>query len=304
MGWMVYLICFLAAGCGPTNDSNTTTPVPVTRITAIPSMTSSLLMAATPTNTRWPSPTPSPTKTRPPTLTPLPTIPAEAAPELVQDLLQNNAGCRLPCWWGAIPGQTTWQEAERFLNSFQAEVSSRQGFHEVRVAVPEEVYSAGLGYILLYYWAPEDVIEQIDVMPAPSTTYQLPQVLVDYSLPTAVWISTYAGARDGTLPFRLLLFYPEQGISIQYIDHLADEVDYKISGCFQEEDSPPTLFLSSPEIALTPQEVLEVSHFDEGQFYLPLEEATGMEIETFYQIFKQSNGTNCLETPVELWTGY
>ncbi len=34
---------------------------------------------------------------------------------------------------------------------------------------------------------------------------------------------------------------------------------------------------------------------------MPLAQATEMDIETFYQTFKNPNNTECLETPAELW---
>ena len=35
--------------------------------------------------------------------------------KLVQELLENNGGCKLPCWWGFTPGKTTWVEARQIL---------------------------------------------------------------------------------------------------------------------------------------------------------------------------------------------
>jgi hypothetical protein len=35
--------------------------------------------------------------------------------------------------------------------------------------------------------------------------------------------------------------------------------------------------------------------------FRPLEEATGMSVEQFYQSFVQPNNNRCLETPADLW---
>jgi hypothetical protein len=60
------------------------------------------------TRTLMPAPTPKPpTPTVPPSPTLVPTLTADQEQALVLDLLQNNAGCRLPCWWGFTPGKTT-----------------------------------------------------------------------------------------------------------------------------------------------------------------------------------------------------
>jgi hypothetical protein len=62
-----------------------------------------------------------------PTWTPRPTLNPDEAIRLVQDLLVDNCGCRLLCYWGVVPGETTWQEAKSFLEAFAhiEEVTSR-----------------------------------------------------------------------------------------------------------------------------------------------------------------------------------
>lgn len=41
-------------------------------------------------------------------------LPPEIQAEII-DLWQNNANCKLPCYWGITPGVTTWQDAQAFL---------------------------------------------------------------------------------------------------------------------------------------------------------------------------------------------
>jgi hypothetical protein len=36
-------------------------------------------------------------------------------------------------------------------------------------------------------------------------------------------------------------------------------------------------------------------------FYQPLETATGMDVKTFYETFKDPDNVSCLQTPVEIW---
>jgi len=52
---------------------------------------------------------PRPTMTKP--WTPVPTLPAEQAAQALLELYEGEAGCALPCWWGIVPGQTTWADA-------------------------------------------------------------------------------------------------------------------------------------------------------------------------------------------------
>jgi hypothetical protein len=78
-----------------TNWTQMPTPAPTRTATA------TLLPTFTPTPTPTATYTPRPTVT--PSLTPLPTLDPDAAATLVLELLDNNGGCSLPCWWGATP---------------------------------------------------------------------------------------------------------------------------------------------------------------------------------------------------------
>jgi hypothetical protein len=54
-----------------------------------------------------------------PTLTPLPTFAPEELETAVADLLANPMNCDVPCWWGAIPNDTTFFEIYQFLELHQ-----------------------------------------------------------------------------------------------------------------------------------------------------------------------------------------
>ena len=41
----------------------------------------------------------------------------EAKPRIIE-MLQTNAGCRLPCWWGITPGKTRWEEVHALLSPY------------------------------------------------------------------------------------------------------------------------------------------------------------------------------------------
>ncbi|MBK9052907.1 MAG: hypothetical protein IPL78_18930 [Chloroflexi bacterium] len=55
----------------------------------------------------------------------------------------QNPDCLLPCWWGATPGQTYWQDIEPFLNSLAKTIhysSSGTSFGtEVILPLPQSV---------------------------------------------------------------------------------------------------------------------------------------------------------------------
>ena len=136
------LLLFSAVGCQQNEaiaakttmaTTLTATPVPpsttpTASTTPTLTATSTPLPTATPTPTATTTPSPSPTPTPFPTLTPLPTIPPEQRGQTYADLMSNNGGCELPCWWGFEMGVTSLDEVRQFYTAFGAYISEWQEF--------------------------------------------------------------------------------------------------------------------------------------------------------------------------------
>ena len=52
------------------------------------------------------------------TFTSIPTLSPEDAHTRLRALLNDSTSCRLPCWLGITPGQSTWQDANEQLALF------------------------------------------------------------------------------------------------------------------------------------------------------------------------------------------
>lgn len=150
----ILTLLLLALGCRapqPTRTSAVDIHMPTSTVTPVhPTSTSPL--TPTPTQTKTLTPTLTPT----PTWTPLPTIPPDERLDAMLDLLYTNAGCRLPCWWGIIPGETSWTSARRFLQAFDPHVyvtneyDLDEGFVVMAyLFVPEEIFSVKWGNIFM-----------------------------------------------------------------------------------------------------------------------------------------------------------
>ncbi len=328
--WLVGLM--VVVGCGRV----ATPPPSLMENTAVAATsTPTLTLITTPTWEPLFTSSPQPTPTRTPTLIPSPSveptlsllpgsindtpIPATVMPDataeaLIMDLLANNAGCPLPCWWGIVPGETTWAEAYTLLTSLGARISSFGEGHAVTVSrIPSQPGSEATD-LSQGYWTNGDIVQLIVVLGidhiANIQAYYLGQILRDYGLPSEVWIN--ANTRDmDTRPFRLLVVYRERGFAL--LDVLAyhgfRRHDSQIIGCAANENDPfpmPNLYLTDPE----PNEVSEallqeqIQLWFSDQHFLPLEEATDLTIPLFYDIFSQTDTDPCLESPIDLWDGY
>lgn len=318
----IIVISLALAGCTTTSqlptlsreiDSSRSTAV----ISPIPPISTALPITPTPSQEPSLTPTstvlPKSTPTRQPTATEAPpTISTPQGAEVTDQVLwlfETNNGCQLPCWWGITPGQTEWQTAQDLLSIFDSniyETSAPSGltYYGIRIPLTLEVFSADhmeLG-ILAYDGVVAEIITDVsfgNTPPGYLTHYTLSTFLTTYGQPTEIWLFTYRSAfEEGDLPFAVALFYSEQGILALYSDNGERQSDL-VQGCPQED---PVSFLSlwSPDLDLTFKQVTEgTSALDRD--YLSLEEATEMDVATFYETFKSPDNTTCLETPVELW---
>ncbi len=237
-----------------------------------------------------------------PTETAIPkeTLIPEQAQKLVQELLENNNGCRLPCWWGITPGKTSWTEARSFLQSFAIYIGETGG---VRVPLPSPYSNAD--YMEQEYFIKDGIVDYIRIFNfnlAPK--YFLPNFLKAYGQPSEIWIRTFAKEDLGIQNFVVDLFYQAKGILIEYSsgDPLT-ETDGKLQNCFIKNMDSPFIYLWSPEkqslsFQEAKQKFLDTRNLPEP---LPLETATGMDIKTFYETFKNPITKACIETPQNLW---
>ena len=270
----------------------TVTPSPTITLTPSPSTT------ATPTATQVPSPEP--------TWTPLPTLLTSEAAALVQDLLKNNGDCRLPCWWGIIPGETSWLEARQFLATFATRIGQGDSGIIMEEGISYQVTNYSVAFDIegglrgggALFSIRNGIISFIDITPSSTVqSFQLHQLLSDYGKPDKVFIETYQNTPGLGLPFQLVLFYPGQRIQAFY-EYTAQKAGDVLIGCPQPVG--PILSVWGPYKALTDKDLI-TSGPDNPQPFKLLEEVTDMSIDAFYQAFQNPESKICIETPADLW---
>jgi hypothetical protein len=88
---------------------------------------------------------------------------------------------------------------------------------------------------------------------------------------------------------------------IQYYGPTARKGEY-IRICPQQTDI--TLRLWSPDQKLTLEDIARWGQgfpIEEVADFRSLEEAAGIDLETFYKTFTKANNQTCLETPADMW---
>ena len=283
-------------------------PVILASLLLLTACSPSTISAASPTAPITPTATPAATSLASPsipptsTLTPIPTLPPEQAQALILDLLQNNGGCRLPCFWGITPGETTLRDAYAFLSSLSSyihatfEGAGNEGLI-VRYPVPKEISTSESMSLILD--ATGGIVENIWA----DATISLSKLLTDYGKPAEVRIvvSTYMSP---PYDVNMGIYYPEQHILAIYHDGYSKlSPSGNIIACFDENDewdfNNIRLISWSPGISLAWEDFDLFSGWPTPQ--PNFEDAIGMGLETFYQTYKDPNKKPCFETPEELW---
>ncbi len=312
-----FMVLFLIAGCEVSDQGQLTT---VSETVILEKSTTPLSSTATPTNTPQVEFTSTPTNppvtavpTPSPSWTPLPTLTMDDAQRMVKELLETNAGCRLPCWWGITPGKTSWGEANHFLTPVAQYIGTFNGetvntyIADAQIHIPADAVSSSwenIPYLTQDYLVRDGIIETIDVFNfdlAPN--YTLPVFLKNYGQPSGVWIRTFREEERNSRPFLLEIFYPEQGILMEYSGGDLIDLGASLQNCLDDTVNSPFIYLWSPENPMTFLEAKERFLYLDAENMpepVPLQEATGTSVEDFYTAMI-TDGRVCIETPKALW---
>lgn len=264
----------------PTFSPPTHTPLPPTQTAA-----------ATPSQA--PSPSPSPTQT----WTPQPTLPPEEAQALVLNLIADNGGCRLPCWWGITPGVTSWEKARSFLETFAIQILTlNENFYGVTIKnLPESISEGAIGANI---FVKDDIVQTIRT----TIYYPLSEMLQIYGQPNEVWIKVDPQSINPRAPFTIALFYSDKGILATY-DGTAKK-DRILQICPSDINDYNFWLLWDPSLNLTFDIVgSEASLFVRGKQNWPifsLEDTANinMDLKIFYETYKDpKNASVCIEFP-------
>lgn len=221
----------------------------------------------------------------------LPTLSVVDSAEIVNDLLLYNGGCKLPCFWGVVPGTTEWNTAKAFLQTF-AEI--REGKHySIKVRESEYHHTS-----LIEFNVEKNVIIEITVGLPFTRNFTIEKVLTDYGKPDEVYLLTYRNSPTNPIPSFLILSYQHQGILAQYEFESQKVNDNDFLICSQPIG--PSLWLRSPQKMLSDLEINQSVFGEEPSLILQkIDEVSDITIEKFYNEFKENSA--CFYTPINIW---
>ena len=303
-----YIFCLSVGlavfGCSENNEN---------RPSITPSRTASTVMT-TPSRTPPPASTATPMIT--PTLIPAPTLPPDEAQALVLDLLYNPP-CDLPCWWGIMPGETTWEEADRLLSSIGYPpgggfIPGQDTFPvDYFFKVPDEV-NEFRGSINVTLGVMDGIVKEIQIMPGKVTNYSLSRNLAMHGPPDEIWVDRDSEGPSNYVTFSYYLFYRNLGIIIGEDAIKTIVSEYRVLACLNSSHvslEGPLIILWEPDQQISFLSKMNLGFIYRGpgpypeDEYLLLEEIeiNGMDEQGFYDIFVNPSTEYCIKTPRDKW---
>jgi hypothetical protein len=211
----------------------------------------------------------------------------------------------LPCWWGFELGATNIGMVKQFYTSLGAN-SFEQKYPDNYSVVEALFVDAQIenGEQVVHSFVAQDGILIEALIDADDPSYQIEPLLQRLGQPSEVWMWTIPEPREGILPSRFRLYFPEQGVFVLYATG-GEKSDDAVNVCF---DGPGgvTLLLWDPAIwdPDGTKGIIDRSNEGGSSFTLegyPIEEVSNWDTEQFYTILTDPTRTECLETPSNLW---
>lgn len=223
--------------------------------------------------------------------TPLPTLSVAESTKFIKELLLNNGGCKLPCFWGIVPGTTEWNSAKVFLKTF-AEI--REGkYYSIKIQDPEYPRVN-----LIEFKVEEGIIIEIVAGPPVTRNFTVDRMLIEHGKPEEIYLLTYRNAPTTPTPAFLVLNYQHQGILAEY-EFASEKIsDTEFLICSQAIG--PSMWLRSSQKTLTELEINQSVLGPEPSYTLrKIGEVSDISVEEFYNVFKGSLA--CFKTPINIW---
>lgn len=236
----------------------------------------------------------------------------------VRESLSSNSNCKLPCWWGITPGETTWKETEELLHYLGVRIGAVPGYG------PNTIFHGTGGFdfegiSIKNGFSFEETDGVIDAILIDSDGYNKPEefqtlwknhspqkILGTYGVPDRVWLNVthaYALSRG----YHLWLFYDKLGFMIRYPGAVLDapvlhicpvmEGVVAINLSLQSPDSP--LPLERFDAIL--EDIRLETETGKTRVLHSIQDATGMDEKEFHDNFMHEEST-CFDTSQDIWT--
>jgi hypothetical protein len=229
------------------------------------------------------------------------------ARQRVIELLETNNNCELPCWWGITPGKTKWDDASNILTPISLKIYldfPRRQKESITVNVIPPVETQYGSYLAQEYFVENDIVTEIILwynFDLAKFTYFKPFIR-EYGPPDQIDIHGYGEPQLDTWPFLIALFYPQQGMLLEYSGSPVIQGD-NLTICWGEEHFPAAIHLWVPRPDLTFEDVI-AKYYAPSSTDLPSYKSINDVVinpDHFFDGLNDLQQELCLETPQAVW---
>jgi hypothetical protein len=210
--------------------------------------------------------------------------------------------CKLPCWWGITPGETTWVDALNKLENQKLQLVET----EIHSGATESKLLNGLGYVWVYR-KDDGTVYWIDISSRPYEGIQYYDLLTDYGEPSEIYIFSHKDFQTrppwlgkGERPAYIIFYYAGEGIYAEYwFFGTLNENTNRITVC--PTPTHQEMYLEPVGTEYSQNELSQIYSGGDTVPILKIDEATSLSKHDFYMRYKDKNQSGCFETPVSLW---
>lgn len=228
LGWIILAGCIYFA---PSNATST-----LTSADYVP--TPELAYIKTPTDVFFAAPTKNI----------IPTMDFQSKNEILLNLFENNGGCQLPCYWGIMPGESSWNATMSYFSTFGI-IYGPGGTDKI------PTYAVGFEGTDMSpsFWVQDDIIKAIGTNSSwvqKDFDHSLSGLLRELGIPEQIWIDSQTDVPDNQPYYHLVLFYPSKGVLVELDGNAEFSDNYSVlcpQNIFSRSPYPPRMLLWNPK---------------------------------------------------------
>lgn len=183
-----------------------------------------------------------------PTKNIIPTMDLQSKNEILLSLFENNGGCQLPCYWGIMPGESSWNATMLYFSTFGI-IYGPGGTDNI------PTYAVGFEGTDMSprFWVQDAIIKAIGTNSSwvqKDFDYSLSGLLKRLGIPEEIWINSYTDVPDDQPFYRLVLFYPSKGVLVELHGNAEFSDNYSVlcpQNIFSRSIYPPGMLLWNPK---------------------------------------------------------
>lgn len=227
---------------------------------------------------------------------------ADEAIVKVKELLETNNGCKLPCFWGITPNQTSETDAMGILDVFSSVDYGSHSKESSSIKHFLDVNGKNNVGVHITFFTDKSVIGLIQASDLNSPSYHLPEFLIQNGKPDQIILRAWKRTPSNTdqVYFLVYMYYENSGMLVAYGMGTGTIEKDSINGCI---DLSPTIQMWGVGKPQNIEDAMSQMGWTAADL-LSISDATAdaLPVDSFYENFSRPNVKTCFSTSRNLWS--